>query len=240
MTNSQTRDSFIFYRSFYEAIQDLPKENQLELYNAIAQYSLNFEDPTLNGLSNTIFKLIKPQLDANNKRFVNGQKGAEHGKKGAEHGKKGGRPKKETPLNIKNNPPKNPPNNNVNVNVNENNNVNKNENKLIVQNENHFEQFWTHYTPIEAKDGRAVGKGSKKEAQAEYQKQLKKYNHTEIMQGLKNYLTFCREKGQLTLQAVRFLKKQTFLDEFNIVIKPPTKEQEGDAYLYQYLNSIKE
>ena len=138
MTNSQTRDSFIFYRSFYEAIQDLPKENQLELYNAIAQYSLNFEDPTLNGLSNTIFKLIKPQLDANNKRFVNGQKGAEHGKKGAEHGKKGGRPKKETPLNIKNNPPKNPPNNNVHINVNENNNVKKNKNKQIIKNEKQY------------------------------------------------------------------------------------------------------
>jgi hypothetical protein len=110
-----------------------------------------------------------------------------------------------------------------------------NENKLIVQNENHFDEFWKHYTPIE-QQGRAVGIGSKKEAQ------LKKYTHDQIMEGLKNYLTFCKEKGQLTLQAVRFLKKQTFLDEFNIVIKPPTPLTEADksrAMLNQYINSIK-
>lgn len=114
-----------------------------------------------------------------------------------------------------------------------------NENKLIVQNENHFEQFWKCYTPIEAKDGRAVGKGSKQEAKAEYQKQLKKYTHDEIMQGLEKYLTFCKEKGQLTLQAVRFLKRQTFLDEFNIVIKPPTEAEKSRAILDQYINLIK-
>jgi hypothetical protein len=235
MTQETKRESFIFYRSFYEAIQDLPKENQLELYNAIAQYSLNFEEKTLNGISKTIFKLIKPQLDANNKRFINGKKGAEHGKKGAEHGKKGGRPRKQTPLDVEKNPPKNPPNNN------NNNNNNNNDNKLIVQNENHFEQFWQHYTPIE-QQGRAVSKGNKKEAKAEYQKQLKTYTHNQIMQGLKNYLTFCKEKGQLTLQAVRFLKKQTFLDEFNIMIKPPTPQTEAEksrAFLDQYKNSIK-
>jgi len=134
MTEKTKRKSFIFYESFYEALEDLPEKNQLELYKAIARYSIYFEESSLNGLSNTIFKLIKPQLDANNKRFINGKKGAEHGKKGTEHGKKGGRPKKETPLDIKNNPPKNPPNNNNN----NNNNVNNNNNKLIVQNENHF------------------------------------------------------------------------------------------------------
>ena len=62
------------------------------------------------------------------------------------------------------------------------------------------------------------------------------------MEGLKNYLTFCEQKGQLTLQAVRFLKRQTFLDEFNIVIKPPTPPTEAEksrAILDQYINSIK-
>lgn len=228
MSNSQNRDSFIFYRSFYEAIQDLPKENQLELYNAIAQYSLNFEEPALNGLSNTIFKLIKPQLDANTKRFING-------KKGAEHGKKGGRPKNEKPQNNptgdkENNPTETP---NKNVNVNKNVNKNNNENKPIVQNENHFDEFWKHYTPIE-QQGRAVGKGSKREAEVEYKKQLKQYSHDQLMEGLKQYLTFCKEKGQLTKQAVMFLKKQTFLDEFNIVVKPPTEAERSRAILEQY------
>ena len=60
-----------------------------------------------------------------------------------------------------------------------------------------------NYTPIE-QQGRAVGKGSKKEAAAEYKKQIKKHSHDQIMEGLKNYLTFCKEKGQLTLKLLDF------------------------------------
>ena len=67
------RDGFIFYRSFYEAISDLDNEQQLEIYQAIAKYSLNFEEPILSGVTATIFKLIKPQLEANNKRYTNGK-----------------------------------------------------------------------------------------------------------------------------------------------------------------------
>ncbi len=77
------RQWFIFYNSFYEALSDLPDQNQLELYRAIAEYSFTFNEPTnLTGVSKTIWKLIKPQLDANNKRF--------------QDWKRGGRPKKET------------------------------------------------------------------------------------------------------------------------------------------------
>jgi hypothetical protein len=110
---TKTRDSFIFYRSFFEAIQDLEERNQLEIFKAIAEYSLNDSDPKLTGISKTIFRLIEPQLLANKKRFINGQKGAEHGSKG-------GRPKKEkTPNKPLENPKLTPnKNNNVNVNVN--------------------------------------------------------------------------------------------------------------------------
>lgn len=115
------RDSFIFYRSFYEAINDLPEKNQLQVYKAICELSLNFNEIELKGLSQTIFKLIKPQLEANNKRFINGQKGKEFGSLG-------GRPKKlqENPKGDIERNPKETPNNNVNVNdnVNDNNNVN--------------------------------------------------------------------------------------------------------------------
>lgn len=40
MTQTIQKDSFIFYRSFYEAIKELPKENQLNIYNAILELSL--------------------------------------------------------------------------------------------------------------------------------------------------------------------------------------------------------
>jgi hypothetical protein len=68
------RDTMIFYRSFYEAIKHLPSETQAEIYNAIFSYGLDFVEPELKGISLTIWTLIKPQLDANIKRFENGKK----------------------------------------------------------------------------------------------------------------------------------------------------------------------
>ncbi len=68
------RNSFIFYRSFYEAIADLPEANQLELYRAIFELSLNENEPQLTGISKTVFTLIRPQIVANNQRFKNGIK----------------------------------------------------------------------------------------------------------------------------------------------------------------------
>jgi hypothetical protein len=85
------KDSFVFYRSFFEALGDLPDENQLELFKAISNFSLNFIEPELTGFSKTVFTLIRPQLEANKKRYTNGCLGAEHGKKG-------GRPKNKKPL----------------------------------------------------------------------------------------------------------------------------------------------
>lgn len=64
----------IIYRSFFEAISEIPKENQAEVWQAVFEYGLNFKDVELNGLSKTIFTLIKPQLDANIKKFHNGKK----------------------------------------------------------------------------------------------------------------------------------------------------------------------
>ena len=74
----ENRQWFIFYYSFFEALSELPSENKLELYEAIAQYSFNFTEPTnLSWVSKAMRKLIKPQLDANNKRYFNGkQKGS--------------------------------------------------------------------------------------------------------------------------------------------------------------------
>ena len=72
--SDKQRDSFVFYRSFYEAIGELPDDSRLNIYDAIANYSLNFEDPDFSGIDLAIWKLIKPQLDANNKRYINGCK----------------------------------------------------------------------------------------------------------------------------------------------------------------------
>ena len=110
------RDSMIFYRSFYEAIKELSFESQGIIYNAIYEYGLNKNEVELKGIEKTIFTLIKPQLDANLRKFNNGNKG--------------GRPPKnnlnETELKPKNNLNETKTKANVNDNVNVNVNVNDN------------------------------------------------------------------------------------------------------------------
>ena len=72
MSEKNQRDSFIFYRSFYESIKDLDKNQKAEVLEAICSYALDEYTEPLSGVSKGFFTLIKPQLDANRKRFENG------------------------------------------------------------------------------------------------------------------------------------------------------------------------
>lgn len=111
------RDSFVFYRSFEECISELDPECQIECYKAIVRYALDGIEPEANGVVMAMFRAIKPQIDANNKRFVDG-------KKGAEYGKLGGRPKKDkNPIGVIDKNPIGVTGKTPNVNVNENVNV---------------------------------------------------------------------------------------------------------------------
>lgn len=69
------RDSVIFYRSFYEAVKELPPEEFKKSVSAIMEYGLNDLEPETSGIERTIYLLSKPQIDANNKRYQNGTKG---------------------------------------------------------------------------------------------------------------------------------------------------------------------
>jgi hypothetical protein len=70
------RDSFVFYRSFYEAIKELPRDVQGEVYTCIMEYALNgITTENLKPIARSIFLLVRPQLDTNYKRFMNGNKG---------------------------------------------------------------------------------------------------------------------------------------------------------------------
>jgi len=119
------RDSFIFYRSFFETMKKIPKKDRLQFVEAICNYALDDEEISLSGVNTAIFELVKPQIDANFKRY--------------ENGKKGGRPKKP---NQNQNETKAKPNHNQtitkpkpNVNDNVNVNVNVNDNVLGFENE---------------------------------------------------------------------------------------------------------
>ena len=105
-------ESFVFYKSFADAIRELPAEQYKAVMVALSDYALagvipEEMDPVLRGF----FLLMKPQIDANNAR-------RENGRKGAEYGKLGGRSKTETPSEPQENPTETP-----NVNVNDNVNV---------------------------------------------------------------------------------------------------------------------
>lgn len=116
------RDSFIIYRSFYEAICDLDADSQAQVFKAICEYSLNFKEIELIGVAKTIFRLIKPQLDANNKRYENGkQPKTKQNESEIEAKDKQNESEIEANKNV---------NDNNNENENENDNVNKNKKEL--------------------------------------------------------------------------------------------------------------
>jgi hypothetical protein len=69
------RDSMVFYRSFYESLKGLSPMISAEVYDAIFSYGLDFKDPEITDpVAKAMFTLIKPQLDANIKRYENGNK----------------------------------------------------------------------------------------------------------------------------------------------------------------------
>ena len=118
------KDSFVFYKSFYEAIHKVQdKSLKADIFEAICELALNENvielDDTVGAI---IMNLITPQTLANNERYENGKKGG--APKGNQNAKK---QLKQPMVDFKNNSKQ--PNVNVNVNENENVNVNKKENK---------------------------------------------------------------------------------------------------------------
>lgn len=84
------RDSFVFYRSFFEAISLMPTEVQAEVYPAIVEYALNGKEPKeLSDIAKGVFILVKPNIDASITRYENGKKCAQFGKLGGRPSKKG-------------------------------------------------------------------------------------------------------------------------------------------------------
>lgn len=140
-------DSFIFYRSFAEALGALDDSARLALYDGLCAYALLGQEPQLTGMAAAMFTLMRPQVDANARRREAGALGAAHGKKGGRPSKaKGARqdadapskgdadtPSKgdteKNPNGVMENAPGKTPNENVNVNANGNGNGNANGNE---------------------------------------------------------------------------------------------------------------
>ena len=84
-----SKDGFVFYKSFADAINRLDEQEQLQAFKALIDYGCYGIEHECTGIVGIIFDMAKPQIDANKRRY-------ENGKKGAEFGKLGGRPKKQT------------------------------------------------------------------------------------------------------------------------------------------------
>ena len=69
------RDSFVTYRSFYEAVKSLDYETIGKVYVAINEYALDHNEVECEGIVKTVFTLIKPQLEASFQKAISGSKG---------------------------------------------------------------------------------------------------------------------------------------------------------------------
>lgn len=110
----EPRKGFVFYHAWWSAIVNLPREIQGDVLAAIIEYGLFgvIAEP-LKPVAKAMLEMVKPQIDANNEKYING-------KKGAEYGIRGGRPRKprenptETPAKPHENPMKTPKEDNQN------------------------------------------------------------------------------------------------------------------------------
>lgn len=74
-------DLFVFYRSFWEAINEMDDAEQLEMFHALCRYALDGAEPDFHSsIQRAVFAVMKPVIDAN----VTSR----------ETGKRGGRPRK--------------------------------------------------------------------------------------------------------------------------------------------------
>ena len=108
------KDSFVVYRSFYLALSSLKNKDRLKLYDAIFEFGLNHKEIDLDHVPKAMFHLIKPQLEANHRKYLNGKLGGRGNK--AKEKQKESKPK----ANKKQSESKIVPNGNANVNEKDN------------------------------------------------------------------------------------------------------------------------
>lgn len=205
------RDSVVFYRSFYEAIKDLPPDQFKDSVKAIMEYGLDGVEPETTGIEKTIYLLTKPQIDANNRKYQNGIKG--------------GRPKTKKEPRCSDEETKQEPSHNLDVTntepkekdkVNEKDNVKDNKKTYTCA----FETLWSAYP-------------RKKEKAAAYRCYKARLNdgfpEDELERAVKRYAEECRVNGtedRYIKLASTFLGPNTpFTDYLGDGYKPPAKIQ---------------
>lgn len=65
------RKQFTWYRSYYDALKELPAEEFRDIVLAVCAYALDGEEPELSGVARAIFTLIRPTLEAGRSKAEN-------------------------------------------------------------------------------------------------------------------------------------------------------------------------
>ena len=75
----KSRDSFIFYRSWFKSVSRLSQRDRNNLLTTIIEYNLDQKIPELEEKEwwaiEPLWELIKPNIDANIRKYQNGCKG---------------------------------------------------------------------------------------------------------------------------------------------------------------------
>ena len=79
------RNSFSFFVSYIEAVEELPEKEQLATLKAIIKYALYDKEPeNFKGIKQAVFLLVKPTLDKSKQKAANGkQKGSKRKQTGS-------------------------------------------------------------------------------------------------------------------------------------------------------------
>ena len=71
-------ESVTFFRSYYNAIKNLPAEHKCEVLDAICEYGLDGKEYEGDDeIARAVFELVKPNIDASNRKRAAGRKGGE-------------------------------------------------------------------------------------------------------------------------------------------------------------------
>lgn len=147
------RESFTFHRSIYEAIRDLPRDVQGEIYTAIMEYGLyGNETAQLKPIARSIFTLVKPLLHNDMTRYENGSKGGRPKKPNQNRTETESKPNnnlnitEQEPNDNQNETPKNTPIDNLDNNSN-NNSLSPlpSPSQTTPEQDEEFERFWDMY-----------------------------------------------------------------------------------------------
>lgn len=65
------RKQFTWYRSYYDALKELPAEEFRDIVLAVCAYALDGEEPELSGVARAIFTLIRPTLEVGRSKAEN-------------------------------------------------------------------------------------------------------------------------------------------------------------------------